>query len=110
MGAPMRTALAVLLVSSVAIADPPTDTPVIEDLPGVSVRLRPGEPAPFQGQLLSEDEQLRRGRRLAAAEATLAKAEQSQLLPLPALIGIIAASVALGAAVGVGVALVAQRR
>lgn len=101
-------ALVACLVGMPAFADPPPDAP-LEDMPGVSVRLRPGEPAPFQGQLLSEPEQIRRGKRLADAEATLAKAEQSVLLPKAAVVGIIVGALVLGAAAGAGVAVAVRR-
>lgn len=104
----MRTFVAVLLCSSLAFAEAP-DAPIIEDIPGSTVRLRTGEPAPFDGQLLSFDEQVRRGKRLATAEAELEAAHASVLVSKPVLVALILGSIAAGAAIATGVTLAVKR-
>lgn len=53
--------LVVLLIARTAIADPPTPLPVVAVPPGndVVVVVKKGDPAPFTGQLFSEDTALR---------------------------------------------------
>jgi hypothetical protein len=110
----MKTFVAVLLVSSLAWADPPvdTDTPTLApDAPGVSVRLRAGETAPFDGRLLSLDENLRRGKSAATCTATLADAEANGvLLPKPAVATLIsAAAAAVIASISLGIYVAAKK-
>jgi hypothetical protein len=105
----MRTVIALLLCSSVALADPPGDTP-LADVPDTSVRLVLGQPAPFAGRLLSPEENVRRAKKLADCEATLADAEQGVLLPKPAVAVLISgAAAAIIASVVLGVALAAKK-
>lgn len=68
---PKGTFLVVLLVASLAHADPAeTDSPVLApDLPGVSVRLRAGETAPYDGRLIELSENVRRGKALVECRA-----------------------------------------
>lgn len=113
----MKTLAALLLVSSVAFAQgkelpgdsqpiPITeaDSPVIApDLPGISVRLRAGEPAPYDGRLLEHDESVRRGKALVSCRGELADAKTNEWLSKPVLIAFIVGGLALGAAAGAGV-------
>jgi hypothetical protein len=119
----MKTTVALLLVSSLAFADPPaatvtdsvtvenTDSPTIApDLPGVSVRLRAGETAPYDGRLIALDENLRRGKALVDCRAELEAGKENAWVSKPVLIGLIIGSVALGAAAGAGVTAWALKR
>jgi hypothetical protein len=116
----MKTFVAMLLVSSLAFADPPTESLTIErdtdspvlapDVPGVSVRLRPGEQAPFDGRLLGLDENLRRGREAVDCKAELASAKENVWTSKATLVVVIVGAVALGAAAGAGVTAWAMRR
>ena len=106
----MRTALAILLASSIAFAEEPLDSPTLApDLPGVSVRLRPGEAAPFDGRLVALDENLRRGQSLVECRAELASAKENAWLPKPVLIAVVIGGVVLGAAAGAAVTYAATR-
>jgi hypothetical protein len=96
--------LLILALPAYAADDAP-----LADIPRVSVRLKAGDVAPFDGRLLSSDEQVARAKRLAAAEGELAKARESWLLPPAAVVGIIAGALALGVAAGTGVALAVKR-
>lgn len=109
----MKLIALLLVVALPAYAAEPldTDTPTLSpDVPDVSVRLRAGETAPFDGRLLSLNENLRRGKDAVDCRAELAKAHESQLLPTGAVIAIIAGAVALGAAAGVGVTYFALKK
>lgn len=99
-------AVVLMLFSSLAFAQAP-DAPV--DILGASVRLKSGEPAPFSGRLLSEDEQIRRAKRLAEAEGELAKAHESALVSKPVLIAIIVGALVVGAGAGAGVAIALKK-
>ena len=102
----MKTLIATLLVSSIAFADSvqDTDSPVMApDIEGVSVRLKAGETAPFDGRLLALDENLRRGRKMADCEAELADAKTNIWTSKPVLISILIGGLVLGAAAGAGV-------
>jgi len=102
----MKTALAVLLLASVATADPAlgvcTDgvTEQAPDLPGVSVRAQEGEPAPFAGRLLSFRENCERGRASADCRAELDEAKTNLWMSKPLVIGLIVGGIVLGAAAG----------
>ena len=103
----MRTFLACLLASSLAFADPPADAPL--DLPGRSVRLEPGQPAPFAGQLLSDEEHIA-SEKVAASDAAFRKATAGKAMLSPyAVVAIVAGALAVGAAVGVAVAVAVRR-
>lgn len=99
--------LCLALISNVALAQSP-DAP-LADVLGASVRLKAGEPAPFDGRLLSEDEQVRRAKRLAAAEGELAKAHESALVIKPVFVAIIVGALVLGAGAGAGVAIALKK-
>lgn len=103
----MRAAVALLLVSSVALADPPADAPL--DLPGRSVRLEPGQPAPFGGRLLSDAEHVA-SEKVAASDAAFRKATAGNVMLSPyAVVAIVAGALAVGAAAGVAVAVAVRR-
>ena len=103
-------ALAVLITCGVAWADPPADSPVMApDVPGLSVRLRAGETAPFDGRLVELDENQRRGAALADCRGELASAKTNEWLPKPVLIAIIVGTAVLAAAAGAGAAYAATR-
>jgi hypothetical protein len=115
----MKTFIAVMLVSSVALADPPdshfatasADAPIADQespvlappIPGVSVRLRAGETAPFDGRLVELGENLKRGQKLADCRGELEDAKTNVWSSKGVLVGIIIGSIALGAAAGAGV-------
>lgn len=105
----MKTLLATLLVSSLAFADPlpgsgftvPEDTPTLApDVPEVSVRLRAGETAPFDGRLLSLEENLRRGKSAVECKGELDEAKTNLWMSKPLVIGLIVGGLVLGAAAG----------
>lgn len=83
---------------------PDTDSPVLApDIPETSVRLRAGETAPFDGRLISLDENLRRGKQWVDCKAELDDAKQNVWTSKPILITVIVGAVVLGAAAGAGV-------
>lgn len=97
----MKTVLAVLLISSVASAFTPEDSPTLApDVPEVSVRLRAGETAPFDGRLLSLEENLRRGKDAVDCKAELSTAKESVWMSKPLIVGLIIGGIVLGAAGG----------
>lgn len=99
--------VAMALWSSAALAQAP-DAPVA-DIKGESVKLKAGDVAPFDGRLLSEDEQIRRAKRLAEAEGELAKAHDSALVSKPVLVAIIVGCLVLGAGASAVVVLTAKK-
>lgn len=106
----MKTALAVLLIASLAHADH-EDTPTLApDVPEVSVRLRPGETAPFDGRLLSLDENVRRAKSAVECRAELASARENVWLSKPVVIGVIVGALLVGAAAGAAGAWAATTR
>jgi hypothetical protein len=94
----------------VGMGDPPGDAP-LADVPDVSVRLAMGQPAPFAGRLLSPEENVRRAKRTADCEATLADAEgNGVLLPRPAVAALISgAAAAVVTSIVLGVALASKK-
>lgn len=112
----MKTLMCALLASSLAFADPPADSLTVDspvlapDVPNVSVRLRPGEQAPFDGRLVSLDENLRRGKALADCRGELASAKENTWVSRPVLVAVIVGGLVLGAAAGAGVTAWALRR
>lgn len=118
----MRSALCLLLVSSAALADPPTatvtdsvtvdsDSPTIApDLPGVSVRLRAGETAPYDGRLIALDENVRRAKELVGCRAELEAGKENAWLSKPVLVTLIVGTAVLSAAAGAGVTAWALKR
>lgn len=94
--------LLLLCLPSLALAQAPSDAP-LADLPGVSVSLATGQPAPFAGRLVSPDEQVRRARLTEKDRAELAslKAPENVTVTKAALISITAGGVVLGVVVGV---------
>lgn len=107
----IKTFVAALLVSCVALADPPADAP-IADVPGASVHLAAGQSAPFAGYLVSDDETLRRGKAKGNLAGTLADAEANGvLLPRAAVAALIGAgAAAVVASISLGIALAATRK
>lgn len=104
----MKPAIAALLVSSLAFAEPPADAPL--DEPGRALILEQGEFAPYRGVLLDEQEAVRRERARVRAEVALETAQQGVLLPRGALIAIIAGCAAASAAIAAGVTAWALKR
>lgn len=102
----MKTAIAVLLISSLAWADPPLAqcteaTPLQDqapDVPGVSVKLRAGEPAPYDARALSFQENCERGKAAVACQAELSDAKTNTWTKPGVIVGMILAAAALGAA------------
>lgn len=99
----MKTALAVLLASSLAFADPPADAPM-RDLPGRSVHLDAGQPAPFAGRLLSDDEHTKSEAAAADDFAFRKKATSggNSVWSPYAIVAVVAGSLAVGLAAGAG--------
>jgi hypothetical protein len=96
--------VALLLVASTALADPPTDAPVRDlDAPGRSLIVEQGAIAPYAGVLLDEQEDVRRERARVRAEVTVEKASEGVLLPRAAFIAIVLGCAAASAAVAAGV-------
>lgn len=107
----MKTFVAALLVSSLAFAEPPLKecreaTPLEDQAPdvaGVSVKLRAGEPAPFDARALSLEENCERGKAKASCVAELTDAKTFVWVSKPALVTIIVGAAALSAAAAAGV-------
>lgn len=107
----MKTAIAVLLVSSLAFAGSPADAPTRDlDAPGRALILEQGSITPYAGVLLDEQEDVRRERARVRAEETLKKAEDGVLLPRGALIAIVAGCAAAAAAIAAGVTFWATQK
>lgn len=105
----MKTIVAAMLCSSLAFADPPVDAPMADEL-GVSVLIKHGDPAPFDGRLLSMDENIARAKRAVECKATLAAAEENALLPKPVVALLIsAAAAAVITSIGLGIALAVKK-
>lgn len=103
------------LLLAVALSAEPvaieTDSPTLApDAPGVSVRLRAGETAPFDGRLLSLDENLRRGKDAVDCKAELASAKENSWVSKPVLVSVIVGALVVGAAVGAGASYAALNR
>lgn len=99
----MRRALAALLCIALPCYAQSSDAP-LADKPGASVKLEPGQAAPFRCQCLSEDENLRRGKRTAECEGTLDAAKSGNVLvPKPAFVALVVGLVVASAAVSAGV-------
>lgn len=94
----MRTALLLMLLPSLALAQAPADAP-LADLPGTSVRLAAGELAPFPGRLVSDPEAVRREKVNASNAAELAsyKGPENVTLTKGAVVAIGAGGLVLGA-------------
>jgi len=103
-------AMSILLISSLAFADPPKDAP-LSDLPGRSVRLAAGQEAPFSGRLLSDVEHMESEAVCADDHAFRkeATAGGKLLLSSVAVVALVAGALALGAATAVGVTLAVKR-
>lgn len=100
------------LIAFVAFAQTPADAPTTDPLIKVgdplvrrTVQVQEGEPAPFAGLCLNDAQAIHVAQRVASCEATLAKAEEKNLVSLPVLIAAIAGALAVGAAVATGVVL-----
>jgi len=98
-------ALSILLISSLAFADPPADAPLR------SVHLDTGEVAPFSGRLLSDVEHME-SEAICADDHAFRKeatAGGKMLLSPIAVVALVAGSLALGAAVSAGVVLAVKK-
>lgn len=92
------------LVEPAPAVFPPGDLP-----PGKSAKLATGQPAPFRGQLLDEQEQVRRARVNARNEAELADLKRGNVtISVPVAIAIVAGVLVAGAAAGTAVTLAAK--
>lgn len=100
----MRCTIAILLVSSLAFADPPADPPQ-------SVHLEPGQPAPFAGRLLSSEAFVASEKACADDHAFRASAMSDGAIRMSpiAIVVIVAGSLAVGAAVAAGVVVAVKR-
>lgn len=88
-----------------------TDSPVLApDVPEISVRLKPGETAPFDGRLISLHENLRRGKVTAECKAELASAKENEWVSKPVLIGLIVGAFVVGAGAAAGVTAWAMKK
>lgn len=115
----MRTFLAVMLCSSLAFADPPADAPTkcteattdtAPDVPGVSVKLKAGEPAPFAARALSLQENCERGQDKAFLQTFKDDASTQVMIPKPLLVTIITGVIILSAAAAAGVTYAADHK
>lgn len=107
--ATVRTSYAIRLAAMAKPADVPLLEPAVfppGDLPpGKSVTLTEGQPAPFRGQLLDQQEQVRRARVSARNAAELADLKRGNVtLSVPVAIAIVAGCIVAGAAAGFGIA------
>lgn len=95
----MRTVLILMLLPSLALAQVPAADAPLADLPGTSVRLATGEPAPFPGRLVSDPETVRREQVNASKAAELAalKAPENVTVTKVSLVAIGAGGLVLGA-------------
>lgn len=96
----MKILLLLVLLPSLSLAQVPSDAP-LADVPEVSVRLEQGAPAPFPGRLLSEPEQVRRGKVAERDRAELLELKKPENITLTKgqLIGIVAGSAVVAAVV-----------
>lgn len=103
--------IAALVMFALAQAPLDTDTPTLApDLPGISVRLRAGEVAPFDGRLVELEENRRRGAALVDCRTELAVGKTNEWLSKPALVALIAGTAAASAALAAGVTVWAMKR
>jgi len=105
----MRTALALTLCSSLALAQP-TDTPTHPE--GRSIPLNQGDMAPFGGQLIDPTEMVRREKVNERNVGELLKLKEDRgaaIVPVPVVVAVVASALAVGIAVGVGTTLAAKR-
>lgn len=107
----MRTAIALVLVSSVALSqDAPKLNPHNE---GRSMILGIGETLPFGPSLCMESSEAQRrewnAQRAIGELDKLKESKGSPIVSVPVLVAIIAGSIAVGAAVGVGATLATRR-
>ncbi len=92
-----------LLLLALTQAPEEEGSPVLApDLPGISVRLKAGEQAPFDGRLVELEENRRRGAAIVDCRAELADAKTNVWAPKPVLVSVIVGAVVLGAAAGAG--------
>lgn len=108
----MKTCLALALCSQLAFAQA-ADAPVNPHPEGRSLHLEAGELVPFTGQLIQDTEHMRRewnNERTAGELARLKLEQGKRTVSVPVLVAIVAASLALGAAAGVGLAVATQKR
>jgi hypothetical protein len=114
----MRTLALVALLSTAALATEPlpVDAPTAQVFPpgplerGRSVTLLPGEPAPYAGRLLDDQEQVRRARLAARDAAELADLRKGNVtMSVPVAVAIVAGGVAVGFAVGFAVGRAAAK-
>jgi hypothetical protein len=111
----MRTMLAVMLVSSLAFADPPADSvaadaPTVDyDAPGRSLTVEPGTIVPFAGVCLDSQEAISRERSRVRALNELDAAREYVWVSTPVLIGVLVGVLAVGAVAGAGVAIAVKR-
>lgn len=101
----MKPALAILLASSLAFAEPPPDAPLR------SVHLDAGQVVPFSGRLLSDLEHVESEAVCADDHAFRKEATSGgKLLLSPmAVVAIVAGALAVGAAMAVGVTLATRK-
>lgn len=98
----------------------PTDAPLVEPTatvfapgplaPGRSTKLKAGEPAPYPGQLLDEQEQVRRERVNERNAGELTDLKRGNVtISTPVFIAIVAGAIAAGAAVTFGIVKAAEK-
>ncbi len=97
-------------IPSLAHADE-SDSPVLApDLPGVSVRLKAGERAPFGGRLVALDENVRRTKALVECQGELADGKANVWTSPGVIVALVLGAVVVGAAAGAGVTALALKR
>lgn len=105
-------ALAVALVSTASFAQAPADAPLVLESDGVTLakgrssRLDAGQPAPYAGQLIDDQELVRRAKVNVRNEVELKTIKTGTVIvTVPVFIAIVVGAVAAGAAVTAGVVL-----
>lgn len=87
------------------------ESPVMApDIPGVSVRLKAGEAAPFDARAIALDENLRRGKAIADCKGELEYGKTNVWTSKPVLVALIVGGIVLGAAAGAGAAAWALKK
>lgn len=101
----MKTAIAIVLCSSLALADEP---PVVGDAPINAFPVEAGEIVPVPGILLPRAKAFEVAQRLSACEASLEVVQTKAVVSTPVLVAGIVATVAVSFAAGVATAYAIQ--
>lgn len=101
----MRTLIAVMLFSTVAAAQElPADAPVNPAVDTeVSLKVKAGQPVPFDARCVTLAENERRGQEHAQMRGELEKAHQAWLMPKPLFVTVVLVAAVVSAGIGAGV-------